>query len=287
MHDVSSSESTVLTRRGFLWSGVPAVAGTGVTAGCVVRVPDLIEQTSHRPWPLPQRPWRLFMRWHELVFLHWPVRPQLLQPLIPPHIELDTFDGRSWIGVVAFRMSGVRPRWVPFSFAFPELNVRTYVKTPGRPGVWFFSLDATSWIAVRAARWQGLPYYDARISVRLETDTVHYRSVRIHKNAAPAELDASYRPTGAMYRAAPDTLDHWLTERYSLYSADHAGRVVYGEIHHLPWPLQRAETELRLNSMTAPMGFELPSTKPEGHFARCLEVVAWPIERYRSQAGRP
>jgi uncharacterized protein YqjF (DUF2071 family) len=218
------------------------------------------------------------MRWHDLLFLHWPVRPELLRPLIPRHIELDTFEGRCWIGVVPFRMSGVRPRYVPFSFAFPELNVRTYVKTPGRPGVWFFSLDAASRIAVWAARRQGLPYYDARISVRLQTETVHYRSVRIHKDAAPAEFGASYRPTGPVYRAAPDTLDHWLTERYSLYAADHAGRVVYGEIHHLPWPLQPAATELQLNTMAAAIGMELPPTKPVSHFARYLEVVAWPID---------
>ena len=236
-----------------------------------------MEQMQHRPWPLPQAPWLLFMRWHDLLFLHWPVRRDVLQELIPAGIEPDTFDGWCWIGVVPFRMSGGRPRYVPLSFAFPELNVRTYVKTPGRPGVWFFSLDATSWVGVRAARRQGLPYYDARITVLGEGETVHYRSVRVHRSAAPAEFSASYRPAGANYRAAPETLDHWLTERYSLYSADHAGRVVYGEIHHPPWPLQPAEIELRVNTMTRQIGIELRSTKPVSHFARYVEVVAWPI----------
>lgn len=242
-----------------------------------------MEQTRHRPWPLPQMPWLLFMRWHDLLFLHWPVRPDVLRPLIPRDIELDTFDGWCWIGVVPFRMSGVRLRYVPLSFAFPELNVRTYVKTPGRPGVWFFSLDAASWIAVRAARWQGLPYYDAQMTVRREGETVHYRSVRVHRNAAPAEFSASYRPTGAMYHAAPGTLDHWLTERYSLYAADHAGRVVYGEIHHPMWRLQPSEIELRINTTTRPIGIELPATEPVSHFARDQEVVAWPIVTIRRE----
>src|SRR5919106_2999587 len=229
----------LLSRRAFLGSGVLAAIG-GSLAGCVARVPPPMEQTTHRPWPLPKTPWVLSMRWHELLFLHWPVRPDTLRPWIPAGLELDTFDGWSWIGVVPFRMSGVRVRYVPLSLAFPELNVRTYVKGSTRPGVWFFSLDAASRSAVRAARWVGLPYYDARITVRLEEDTVHYGSARVHKGAAAADFDASYRPIGAIYHAARDTLDHWLTERYSLYAADGADRVVYGEIHHAPWPLQAA-----------------------------------------------
>ena len=234
------------------------------------------EQTSHRPWPLPQTAWVLFMRWHDLLFLHWPVRPESIRPLIPKQLELDRFDGWCWIGVVPFRMTGVRPRYLPMPFAFPELNVRTYVKTPGRSGVWFFSLDAASKLAVRAARWFGLPYYDARMAVRLDGDAVHYQSVRGHKNAAPAEFDASYRPTATAVEALPGTFDHWLTERYCLYAAKERDRVVYGEIHHPPWQLQSAELELRVNTMTQPIGITLPD-KPISHFARYQEVIAWPV----------
>lgn len=271
----------MVSRRRFLRSVILAVTGASLSAGCVLRVPHLMEQTRHRPWPVPDTPWRLFMRWHDLAFLHWPVRRDSLQRLIPGDVELDTFDGWGWIGIVPFRMSGVRPRYIPFSLAFPELNVRTYVKTPGRPGVWFFSLDATNWLAVRAARHQGLPYYDARMTVRREGDTVHYRSVRVHEGAARAEFDASYRPSGAAYHATPGTLDHWLTERYSLYAADHAGRIVYGEIHHPPWRLQPADVELRTMTMTQPIGIDLPAAKPVSHFAADQEVVAWPIVTLR------
>ena len=222
------------------------------------------------------------MCWHDLLFLHWPVRPEVIQPLIPDGLELETFDGSAWIGIVPFRMSGVRPRYFPevAAMAFPELNVRTYVWTPARSGVWFFSLDATNRIVVRAARrFYGLPYHDARITVQSERETVHYQSTRVETTRA--EFDASYRPSGPVYRSAPETLDRWLTDRYCLYAVDRAGRLAYADIHHVPWPLQPAEVELRVNTMTDPLEIKLPNTPPLAHFARYLEVVSWgmvPVE---------
>ena len=217
------------------------------------------------------------MRCHDLLFAHWPVPAHSIRPLIPGVLDIDTFDGSAWIGVVPFRMSGVRPRYVPIALAFPELNVRTYVKYRGKSGVWFFSLDAASWLSVRAARWLGLPYYDARMSVNVHTANVEYESVRTHTDAPPAEFSARYGPTSPVYYSAAGTLDHWLTERYALYGALKADRVVFGEIHHGQWPLQRAEIELRKNTMTVALGFDLPDTKPLCHFGRYQEVVAWPI----------
>jgi uncharacterized protein YqjF (DUF2071 family) len=217
------------------------------------------------------------MRWHELLFAHWPIQADLVRPFIPDALEVDTFDGRCWIGVVPFRMTGVRPRYLPIPIAFPELNVRTYVKARGKSGVWFFSLDAESWLAVRAARWLGLPYYDAEMTVASAAEIVNYSSRRVHKDVRPAEFIGAYRPTTSVYHAAPGTLDHWLTERYALYAALTPQRIVYGEIHHLPWALQRAEVELHSNTMTKSLGFDLLDTKPICHFARYQEVVAWPV----------
>ena len=185
------------------------------------------------------------MRWHDLLFAHWPVRVDSIRPLIPGVLDIDTFDGSAWIGVVPFHMSGVRPRYLPMPLAFPELNVRTYVKYRGNSGVWFFSLDAASWLSVRAARWLGLPYYDARMTVNVHHADVQYESVRTHKNAPPAEFSGRYGPTSPVYHSAPGTLDHWITERYALYGALKPDRIVFGEIHHAQWPLQRAEIELR------------------------------------------
>jgi uncharacterized protein len=216
------------------------------------------------------------MRWHDLLFLHWPIQPALLRPLIPSSVELDTFDDWAWIGVVPFHMTGVRPRFVPLPMAFPEINVRTYVKRRGRSGVWFFSLDATNWFAVRVARLLGLPYYDAEMTVDLRKGAVYYKSVRLH-NGASVRFDAAYRPSGAVFLSVPGTLDHWLTERYCLFGARKPGQVVYGDIHHVPWPLQPAEAEVRVNTMLQPIGIKLPNTQPISHFARYQEVVAWPI----------
>ncbi len=235
-----------------------------MSSSCSLSVPPVTDQTSHRPWPLPKSRWVMFMRWHDLLFLHWPIRPEYIRPLIPAAIELDTFDGWCWVGIVPFHMSGVRPRYVPLPLSLPELNVRTYVKTAGKSGVWFFSLDAASWIAVRVARWLGLPYYDARMKVESVADIIRYDSVRNHKNSARAEFRADYGPAGPIYRATPGTLDHWLTERYCLFAALNPDRVVFGEIHHPPWALQHAEIKLDVNTMTRPNRNRATGTKTVG-----------------------
>ncbi|MEX0718312.1 MAG: DUF2071 domain-containing protein [Planctomycetaceae bacterium] len=240
------------------------------------------ECATHRPWPAPAGPWSVAMNWHDLLFLHWPVRPEVLRPLVPPALEIDTFDGWAWLGVVPFRMTGVRPRLLPAIrplSAFPEINVRTYVKSPGRSGVWFLSLDATSWLSVRVARrWYGLPYHDARITVRADGERVHYESERVARNGSPAAtFDAGYGPTGAPVRAVPGTLEHFLVERYCLYSADRRGRTFIADVDHAPWPLQPAEAEVRINTMAAPLGIPLPRAEPLIHFARRVDAVAWSV----------
>ena len=240
----------------------------------------------NRPWPPPTRPWMMRMNWHELLFMHWAVPAAALRPHVPASLDVESFDGTAWLGVVPFRMSGTRPRFVPpvpGMSAFPELNVRTYVTPAGtkdKPGVWFFSLDATNPVAVRGARWLfRLPYFDARISCAVNgsvnTPTVHYSSRRTHKGAPPAELDMDYRPTGKVYEAEPGTLEHFLTERYCLYAADSQGRALRCEVAHGPWPLQPAEATVRRNTMTRQLGFDLPDEKPLLHYADYQEVVAW------------
>ena len=161
--------------------------------------------------------------------------------------------------------------------AFPELNVRTYVKPAHRAGVWLFSPDAANWLAVGPARWLGMPYCDARVSVESAGESIHYQSARNHKKAAAAEFKATYGPTGPVCVAAARTLDHWLTERYCLFSALRPDRIVYGEIHHSQWLLQPAAVELRHNTMVQALGIKTPRDNPLCHFSRFQEVVAWPI----------
>jgi uncharacterized protein len=235
--------------------------------------------TTDRPWPVPRQPWVLAMRWHDLLFMHWPVKSAALRQYIPAELTIEAFDGTAWIGVVPFRMSGVRPRMVPplrGLSAFPELNVRTYVVAEGKPGVWFFSLDAANSIAVEVARdVVHLPYYNARMSCEPAGECVCYSSVRTHRNAAAAAFQGQYRPTGPAYHSTPGTLEHFLTARYCLYAADRKGQIWRCDIHHARWPLQPAEAEIERNTMTGQIGLELPDTRPLLHFARYLEVAAW------------
>lgn len=239
--------------------------------------------SSHRPWPRPASHPAGSMRWLDLLFAHWPLPPEVLRPHVPDSLELDTWEGQAWLGVVPFRMARVRPWWspsVPWLSYFPELNVRTYVIYGDRPGVWFFSLDAANPVAVRLARrFFHLPYFDADMVVERELSGVRYHSVRTHEGAPRAVLVGSYGPTGAVYRSSPGDLDHWLTERYCLYSSDEEGSLYRGEIHHDPWPLQPAKARLDVCDVTSGLGFELPAEEPLLHFAAELDVLAWGVER--------
>lgn len=215
--------------------------------------------------------------------MHWAVPAEPLRALLPKELELDVFQGNAWLGVVPFRMCATRLRFLPplpMASSFPELNVRTYVRHGDKPGVWFFSLDAGSALAVRTARrFFNLPYFHARMSAFREDERIRYCSRRIHRDAGIAEFRARYRPTGGIRVSTPGSLAHWLTERYCLYSADARGGLWRADIHHQPWPLQDAEAEVELNTMTHPLGFDLPNQPPLLHFARRLEVVAWRIEQ--------
>ncbi len=248
-----------------------------------LRPREVLAAADHRPWPLPPGPWILFQRWHDLLFAHWPLAPERLAPLLPAGLALDTFEGRAWLGVVPFRMSDVRLRGlprVPGAAAFPELNVRTYVRAEGVGGVWFFSLDASSALAVRGARaWFALPYFRACMRCETDGEAVRYASRRTHRGAAPAALEGTYAPAGRPERAAPGSLAHWLTERYCLF-ARRGRALVRADIHHPPWPLQPATARLATNTMAEPLGLALAG-EPLLHFARRLDVCVWRPRRVR------
>jgi uncharacterized protein YqjF (DUF2071 family) len=220
------------------------------------------------------------MQWLDLAFLHWPVPPEVLRPLIPAGLTLDTFEGQAWVGVVPFRMAKVRVRLtppVPTAYNFAELNVRTYVRRRDRAGVWFMSLDAPSRLAVLGARIGcNLPYYRAEMERARTGEVTSYRSRRTHRGAAPAEFEARYGPTGATALAAKGTLAHWLTERYCLFTAGWRGRVSQLDVHHRPWPLQPGMAEIKTNSMALASGIPLPDRPPLVHYSAGVDVVAWP-----------
>jgi uncharacterized protein len=218
--------------------------------------------------------------WRDLLFAHWPLPEHALRPLIPAGLTLETFDGQAWVGITAFVLTGLRPRAVPGIpgvSRFPEINVRTYVTAGGKPGVFFFSLDAGSALAVTGARaLYSLPYFRARFTVRAGAQgSIAYSSRRTHRGASRAEFSAEYRPTGDVALAGEGTLARWLTERYCLYAIDRRGGLHRAEIHHPPWPLQPAHAEIRRNTMTEGLGVELPDVPPLLHFSRRLDVHVW------------
>lgn len=241
----------------------------------------ILDEVTHRPWPLPEGPWIMTQSWLDLLFAHWPVDARAVQDMLPAGLPLDTFEGQAWIGVVPFHMTNVAPRGVPavpFVSSFVELNVRTYVTLHGKPGVYFFSLDANSSLAVAAARTLlRLPYFVATMSVEQQGGGFVYTSARNTRMKGVAEFAATYRPIGSMQIPQPGTLEYFLTERYCLYTVDKSFRARRLEIHHPPWRLQEAEATIAVNTMTDAAGLRLPSTAPLLHFSRRQDMVAWPL----------
>ena len=215
--------------------------------------------------------------------MHWPVEPAQLRLLLPASLELDLFEGRAYVAVVPFRMTGIRARFcppLPGLAAFPELNLRTYVRpinNSDRPGVFFWSLEATNPIAVATARALfHLPYMNAEMSCEERGGEIHYRSRRTRRHEPPARFSGSYRPLRQTVKSA---LTDFLTERYCLYSADAQGRLYVGEIHHEPWPLYDAAAVIEENSIASAAGITLPEETPMLHFAKFQDVAIWPLRR--------
>jgi hypothetical protein len=218
--------------------------------------------------------------WGKLLFMHWPIDVELLRSMIPHRLEIDTFEGQAWIGVVPFTMWGVRPSFVPplpGLSAFHELNVRTYVHYRGVPGVWFFSLDANSALAVWGARtFVYLPYFNAQMKLEQAGNTIEYSSTRTHKGAPPAILETKWTILDAIKESEPDSLPFFLTERYCLYTArrDDLYRM---RVFHSPWPLRNASLSICNSTMVEALGIPSPKTEPLLHYAEELKVDIWPL----------
>jgi uncharacterized protein len=242
-----------------------------------------LRSLAHRPWALPTGPWVMAQKWHDLLFAHWAAAPETLRRLVPAKLELDTFNGQAWIGIVPFTMSGVRLRGtpaLPWLSTFPELNVRTYVTAEGRPGVWFFSLDAANRLAVELARlWFHLPYFRARMNSKAKSEGIEYFSHRDDRRGRAERLQASYSGKGSWFEAKPGTLAYFLTERYCLYAQKPSGELLRGEIHHASWKLQEAQASFAVNTMTENLGIQISGPPTRLHFAKLQEMIAWTPQR--------
>jgi uncharacterized protein len=237
---------------------------------------DILEDVSHRQWIPPDQPWVLKQAWNHLLFAHWPVARDRLRELVPNFVEIDTFDDEAWLSITPFRLSDLSPRGVPalpVISSFNEINVRTYVVRDGMPGIFFFSLDANSALAVGgASSLFHLPYFLADIRVGEDAAGMTFSSRR---KSGHAECDVRYSPSGPLFVPQRGTLDYFLTERYCLYTLDSAAHAYRVEIHHAAWQLQTAEAAFATNSMAEPAGLRLPSMPPLLHYARRQDVITW------------
>ena len=254
-------------------------------------------RTSHRPRPLPSGRWAVTQRWNDLLLAHWPIPVAQMAAVLPDWLEVDTFHGSAWLGIVPFWLDRIKIRGVPpipGMRRFPDLNLRTYVRDQytRTPGVYCFSLDASNLLAVGIARtWYNLPYYwsEMRLEQRSDREFAFYSRRRLSNQQVV--FNARYRglgPNASLAEPRSGTLEYFITERNCLFSADRTGQPVPANLHHVPWPLEEAEAEIERNDLAASIGLTLPKVAPVLHYSRRLAVYVWPRELVRpALAARP
>ena len=254
-----------------------------LSAAAIQNTPTLVQRLAMRERPLGAP--LLRQEWGDLLFMHWPVPVAVLQPYLPPRLQLDTYDGLAWLAVVPFRMSKVRTRFsppVPGANEFLELNVRTYVHLDGVPGVWFFSLDATNALAVWVARTVfNLPYLRANMRLESAGAQLHeFSAQRTHAGAPAAHFRATWQVGPPLPPAEPGSLAFFLTERYCLYTSNQAQTKLYqGRVAHEPWPLATAQVLHYESSLIESQGLPTPAGSPVVHAGGPVGVELWPMRR--------
>jgi uncharacterized protein YqjF (DUF2071 family) len=242
--------------------------------------PSVVERLAarERPGGSPV----MYQSWGNLLFMHWEVSAAALRRHLPRRLEIDTFEGRAYVGVTPFKLWGVRPVFtppLPLVSEFLEINVRTYVHLDGVPGVWFFSLDANSLVAVTGARTLfRLPYFHSRIEMEEQGTKTIYSASRDESSGATAEFEATWEVGAERPAAEPGSLDFFLVERYCLYTADGEEKLYRVRIHHAPWPLRDARLRSHRSSMVEAAGLSKSSGEPLIHHGGPVDVEVWPLE---------
>lgn len=230
----------------------------------------------------------LYQNWEELLFLHWAVAADEVASALPPGLRVDTHGGRAWLGIVPFFMNGVRPPGcppVPGWSRFLEINLRTYVfDQHGRPGVCFFSLDASHRIPIWLARtFFHLNYCFARISGGRQEGRVDYEVRRKRDRIPGSRQNFAWERNGHEFNAEPGSLEFFLTERYRLFAFDEKRkRLLTGKVHHQPYPLQTAALHDYSTRLFRLNGFPEPSAAPASVLAsKGVGVEIYPPGRVR------
>ena len=249
--------------------------GIGDLLQSAKRQGSTLSEVSQRPGPLPESPWLIGQTLVDQLFVHYRVPPEQLLGLVPDALEVQEHSGSAWLSVTPYVVTGLRARGLlalPYVSSFLGLNVRTYVTRDDKPGICFLSLDASSRLAVEAARRiYKLPYFNARISLARVGGEIAYECSRDEGKV----FNGTYAPDGAVFDAVPGSLEHFLVERYCLYT-EHEGKLYRADIHHVPWPLQPARAEIDLNTMP-PSGLDIADQEPVLHYSARQDVVIWPL----------
>ena len=246
------------------------------------QIEELLDQTTHRPDPLPQLPWIMYQCWQNLLFISWPVPIERLRPLVPTRMELDTYNGQAWLTQVPMQMVKLHLRDLPplaGASTFPEINLRTYVRVKNQLGVFFFSIDSATHLGAWTARHLfHLPYLYAQMKLYRRGDSFYVQSHRPASEETPAaDFVANYRPVGQLAATKPGSLEHFLFERYLLFCQSPMGILFRGDSHHPPWALQPVEVKIKTNTVPQAAGFELPTTALQYHYSPGTQSLMWPI----------
>ncbi|CAA6693728.1 MULTISPECIES: YqjF family protein [unclassified Lentimonas] len=233
------------------------------------------------PAPDKSRTPILYQQWRSLLFLHWQFPVAEIQARLPPGLEVDTYNGQAYIGIVPFYMHGLRPKFappVPSISYFPELNLRTYVRdSHGRAGVWFFSLDAQSRISVAIARkCFNLPYHYSKMRYTVHHDqSIEFQSTR----AKSTPQNFRYRAGQPLGKAAKDSLTYFLVERYRLFADSKKNGLRVGELSHHPYALHQVEVDAYDTDLFALNGFSTPTAPPDHiTFSPRADVAIYPMK---------
>ncbi|GAB3792554.1 YqjF family protein [Virgibacillus kimchii] len=239
----------------------------------------ILSNIEHRNSPMPKGPWLMTQKWEDLLFLNFPVSAETMRQQIPERLELDTYEGKAWITVIPFRITDMRMRMLPsfpYIRKFLELNVRTYVKKDGVPGIYFFSLDASKLLPVLGAKLTTLPYYYAKMDMKKKGDWFHYYSKR--RSLDNPEFKGQYRPASKPFYPEAGTLNHWLVERYYLWTG--VGNILLtGGIHHLPWKVAEAEAHVQQEDYPPFLSHTNEDEKMVYLYASSIRVLFWPFKR--------
>jgi uncharacterized protein len=211
--------------------------------------------------------------WRDLLFLHWPVSAAALRSSVPSELGIDLFEGQAWVTLIPFRIEDSRPAGLPraFSMSFLETNLRTYVRGPdGEPGIFFWSLEASSLMAVLGARLAyGLPYFPAAMGMRRIGERIAYTSRR--RLGGDAQLAVSWTLGAPIGSAVAGTRDHFLVERYALYALRRGG-LRRARVRHRPYPLQEVRVDAWTESLLRAAGVPRPDAAPLCHASPGVDV---------------